>query len=290
MDEIIKEIKRLNENLSRLISAVSPGLDPSIFGRFHAFRAGTLGGRLTLQGIASPDPVRFRELKGIDDVLARLRLNTEQFLAGLPCNNVLIYGPRGTGKSSALKALLNEYRRKGLRMIEIPREALSHLRDVADSVTKRQERFILFCDDLSFAGDEGAYRSVKSVIEGSLAVRPANVLVCATSNRRHLMSERPEDGLPTVSDGELHPADTMEEKLSLSDRFGLRIGLEHITVETYLDIIRNYVRLRRLRPVPESLDQKALEWAMDHGGYSGRAARQFVDDLEGRAGLRKPHR
>jgi hypothetical protein len=223
-------------------------------------------------------------------VVAGLRANTEQFLEGLPCNNVLLYGPRGTGKSSAVKAVFNAYAAKGLRMIEMQRDTLVHILEVAELIKKRKEKFIIYCDDLSFEEDEKSYRQIKTVLEGGLETRPANMLIYATSNRRHLMPEKTSDNLPVLTDGELHPADSLEEKLSLSDRFGLRFGFPHFDMETYLSIIDNYARLKKIGLPQEQLREAAMQWSMAHGSYSGRTARQFVDDLEGKTGRRKPSR
>jgi hypothetical protein len=290
MDDLLREIGRLNENLERLADYFVPSGDPAVFDRYRAFRSFSQNNRLCVRGIAEPDPVRFKELRGIERVTERLMENTEQFLEGLPANNVLLYGPRGTGKSSAIKALLNEHRERALKMIEMPRDALFHLPDVAEMLRGRPERFIIFCDDLSFEEEEVSYRELKAILEGGLEMRPGNMLIYATSNRRHLMPERPEDNLPVRSEGELHPAETMEEKLSLSDRFGLRLGILNFDIETYLDIVSNYVALRKITVSPEELKKKATQWSLSHGSFSGRTARQFVDDLEGRERTNRPSR
>jgi predicted AAA+ superfamily ATPase len=281
MDDLQKEIEFLNKNLERLREFIIPSFDPSVFDGFKAFRIYSRNNGFGMQGIAEPDPVRFLELKGIDSVILRLKENTEQFLEGLPCNNVLVYGPRGTGKSSAVKAVLNEYSGRGIRMIEMPKDTLVHILEVSEKIRERTERFIIFSDDLSFEEDEKSYRQIKAILEGGLEVRPGNVLIYATSNRRHLMPEKAGDNLPVYSDGELHPAETLEEKLSLSDRFGLRLGVHNFDMDIYLDIVANYVTLREIAFNPEELKRRALQWSLSHGSYSGRTARQFVDDLEG---------
>jgi hypothetical protein len=166
-------------------------------------------------------------------------------------------------------------------MIEMPRDTLFHLFEVADLVRQRREHYIIFCDDLSFEEEEKTYRQLKAVLEGGLETKPANMLIYATSNRRHLMPEQWKDNLPVLSDGELQPAETVEEKLSLSDRFGLRLGMLNFDMETYLQIVGNYIRLRKIRVDREALREKAMQWALSHGSYSGRTARQFVDDLQG---------
>ena len=287
MDVLITQLKAMNEGIKRVADAVAPDVEPEILSQYTAFKVYSVSGRQCVKGIAEPDPVRMKELKGIDDIIIKLRGNTEQFLGGLPCNNVLLYGPRGTGKSSAIKSLLNEYGKKGLRMIEMERDALMHLFDIGDLIRVRSEKFVIFCDDLAFEEEESSYRQLKAVLEGGLEIKPGNMIIYATSNRRHLMPERAEDNMPVFKGGELHPADTLEEKLSLSDRFGLRLGFFNFDMETYLRIVRNYATLRKIDVAHDVLEQQAMQWSLEHGNYSGRTARQFIDDLEGRIGMEK---
>ncbi len=282
MDILVNELRKLNESINRLIEFLIPSFDELIFNRAIAFRLVQRNGGPVLVAIDRPDTVRFTELKGIDWIIERLKQNTEQFLRGLSYNNVLLYGPRGTGKSSCVKALLNEYHHRGLRLIEVPRDLLFHLPELMDIIRKRDERFIIFCDDLSFDEDEKSYRTLKAILEGGLELRPENMAIYATSNRRHLMPESVKENLPDISNGELHPQESLEEKLSLSDRFGLRLGFYQFDSEIYLEIISNYVSLRKIPVEHERLRQEALQWAISHGSFSGRTARQFVDDLEGR--------
>ncbi len=282
MDNLLSELRILNKTLQRLVYAMLPSYDPGIFDKFKAFRTYSRQNTLLVSGIEDPDPVRFTELKGIDSVIDGLRDNTEQFLGGLPCNNVLLYGPRGTGKSSAVKAVFNEYCTRGLRMMEMQRDALVHILEAAEMIKGRQEKFIIYCDDLSFEEDEKSYRQIKTVLEGGLETRPANMLIYATSNRRHLMPEKSADNLPVFTDGELHPGEAIEEKLSLSDRFGLRFGFPHFDMNTYLEIIGNYAHLKKISIPRKELQEEAMQWSLSHGSYSGRTARQFIDDLEGR--------
>lgn len=286
MDDMHKQLASLSGSLARIADALSPAFDASVFGRYTAFKCTSRNDRLVIRGIDFPDPVHFGEIIGVDDLVADLRANTEQFLEGLPCNNVLLYGPRGTGKSSAVKALLNAYAAQGLRMIEMPRDSLAHILDAADIIRERKEKFIVFCDDLTFEEDDSSYRHIKTVLEGGLETRPSNMLLYATSNRRHLMPEKISENLPDPQD-ELHPEDALEEKISLSDRFGLRLGFQHFDADTYLRITENYATLRRLRIGRDELKRLAMEWSISHGSFSGRTARQFMDSLEGKL-KRKP--
>lgn len=286
MDAIRKELASLNRSLGRIADALAPSFDASLLERNTACKCSSRNDTLVIKGVRSPDPVHFGEIIGIDDIISDLRANAEQFLEGLPCNNVLLYGPRGTGKSSAVKALLNAYAQQGLRMIEMPRDSLVHILEVAEIVRDRKEKFIVFCDDLTFEEDDRSYRQIKTVLEGGLETRPANMLIHATSNRRHLMPEKVSENLLDPKD-ELHPEEALEEKIALSDRFGLRLGFQHFDADIYLRITGNYAKLRRLRISGEELRRQAMEWSISHGSFSGRTARQFIDSLEGR--LKKKH-
>ena len=289
MDEILRALSSLNRNLERIADALSPSFDPSVLGRFRAFKCSSRNDRIEIKGIPAPDPVCFDEIIGIEDIVSDLRGNTEQFLEGLPCNDVLLYGPRGTGKSSAVKALLNAYAVRGLRMVEMARDALSHILDVAENIEGREEKFIIFCDDLSFEENDTSFRRIKTMLEGGLETRPSNMRIYATSNRRHLMPEKVSESL-AVSHDELHPEETLEEKISLSDRFGMRLGFQNFDADVFLRIIGNYARLRNLHVGEEELRTEAMQWSLSHGSFSGRTARQFIDDLEGRLKRQKRKR
>jgi predicted AAA+ superfamily ATPase len=286
MDAIRKELASLNRSLERIADALSPSFDASVLDRFAAFKCTSRNDSIVIKGIRSPDPVHFGEIIGIDDIVSDLRANIEQFLEDLPCNNVLLFGPRGTGKSSAVKALLTAYASRGLRMIEMPRDSLAHILEVADIIQGRNEKYIVFCDDLTFEEDDTSYRHIKTVLEGGLETRPSNMLIHATSNRRHLMPEKISENLPDPQD-ELHPEEALEEKISLSDRFGLRLGFQNFDADIYLRIIDNYAKLRKLRIRRDELKRLAMEWSISHGSFSGRTARQFMDSLEGKL-KRKP--
>ena len=190
-----------------------------------------------------PHPIRLADLDNIDDQKARIVANTRQFVAGKPANNVLLTGSRGSGKSSLVKAVLNEFSGKGLRLIEVDKDDLIDLPDIVDLLEGRRERFIIFCDDLSFEAGETAYKALKSVLDGSIAAPPDNVLIYATSNRRHLMPEYFAENLDTTRvDDEIHPGEATEEKISLSERFGLWISFYPFSQDDYLNIVRHWLR------------------------------------------------
>jgi uncharacterized protein len=249
-------------------------------GRYRAFR----WERGALRGIADPDPVTLDDLVGNSEAKAVICRNTEQFLAGLPANNLLLYGDRGTGKSSTVKALIHRYGGQGLRLLEVSRSELREIGAVMQRVRGRALRFILFIDDLSFEEFEAEYKTFKAVLEGSLERRPANVLVYATSNRKHLIRERWGDR-PSPADEEVHAGDTMQEKLSLADRFGLTVIFATPDQEEYLRIVRSLAEQRRIEMPWEELRRLALQWELWQNGRSGRTARQFIDDLCGRLGI-----
>ncbi len=238
-----------------------------------------------LHPIIHPDLPDHADLLGIDQSLTRLRRNTRQFVQRLPANNVLLWGARGTGKSSAVKGLLGEFAGAGLRLVEVRKEDLFQLPAITELLRPQPYRFILFCDDLSFDESEVDYRKLKALLEGGIEARPENLLIYATSNRRHLMPERLRDN----SGGEeIHPEEAIAEKISLSDRFGITLGFYPTTQESYLEIVRHFARRRELPIADDELTAAALEWAMLRGARSGRVARQFIDDLTGQLLLDEP--
>ncbi|MDY0270525.1 ATP-binding protein [Trichloromonas sp.] len=238
-----------------------------------------------LHPIIHPDLPDHADLLGIDPSLTRLRRNTRQFVQRLPANNVLLWGARGTGKSSAVKGLLGEFAGAGLRLVEVRKEDLFQLPAITELLRPQPYRFILFCDDLSFDESEVDYRELKALLEGGIEARPENLLIYATSNRRHLMPERLSDN----SGGEeIHPEEAIAEKISLSDRFGITLGFYPTTQESYLEIVRHFARRRELPIADDQLTAAALEWAMLRGARSGRVARQFIDDLTGQLLLDEP--
>jgi len=247
-----------------------------------AFRWISEGRRGWLEGVSYPDLPDHADLIGIDRALKILHRNTRQFLHGFPANNVLLWGERGTGKSSAVKGLLAPYAEQGLRLVEVHKEDLYHLPAICTRLRAFLQRFILFCDDLSFDESEVSYRELKALLEGGIEARPDNVLVYATSNRRHLMPERL---LENTDAEEIHPEERVAEKLSLSDRFGITLAFYCMAQDTYLAIVRHLARQRSLPLETADLERRALLWARGRGARSGRVARQFIDDLSGRLAL-----
>ena len=245
------------------------------FAEYRAFR--WQGGQLN--GIAHPDPVRLQDLAGYEHQRAALLKNTEALLAGYPALHVLLYGSRGSGKSSLVKSLLHSYGDRGLRLIEVVKSELNNLPAIVDRLRHLPQAFIIFVDDLSFEEDDDAYKALKVVLEGNLTARPQNVVVYATSNRRHLIREFFGDR-PRPSDAdEIHSWDTVQEKLSFSDRFGLTLTFEPADQPTYLQIVRHLANQADLDLAPDDLEFRALQWATRHNGRSGRSARQFIDAL-----------
>ncbi|MEN9879569.1 MAG: hypothetical protein RIQ55_215, partial [Pseudomonadota bacterium] len=222
-------------------------------------------------------------LRDIDEQKARLVANTEQFLAGRPANNVLMTGARGCGKSSLVRALLTAYRKQGLRIIEIDKHDLRDIPEIVALIMGRPERFILFCDDLSFEAGESGYTALKSVLDGSVAAVPDNVLIYATSNRRHLMPEYFSENAATKYVGEeIHPGEAIEEKISLSERFGLWLSFYPFSQEAYLDIVNGWLKHHGLKAAAiAEARQHALNWAVQRGSRSGRVAEQFARDWVG---------
>ena len=231
-------------------------------------------GREALKGIEEIDPIRLEDLLGIEDQKAKLVANTEAFLEGRSANNILLWGSRGTGKSSLIKALLNEYGERGLRIVEFFKEDLRFLPEVLDEIRREPYRFILYLDDLSFAEGERTYTYLKSAMEGSIESAPENLLVYATSNRRHLVPEYHSDNRGTVvREGELHYSDVVEEKISLADRFGLWLSFYAVSEEEYLRIVEHYFRREEIDR--EILRREAKRFAQERASRSGRTAWQF---------------
>ena len=245
-----------------------------------------------LRPITHPKTLKLADIRCIDRQKNLISRNTRQFLRGLPANNVLLWGSRGTGKSSLIKALLNEYAGEGLRLVEVGRQHLAELPEVVELLEDRPEKFIIYCDDLSFESDDASYKRLKAAIEGSLSGLADNVLVYATSNRRHLLPEYqgenqearyfPGDGLQC----EIHHGDTVEEKISLSERFGLWLSFHPFTQDEYLDIVHYWLENLHGLPVDWNAARPlALRFALERGSRSGRVAWQFARDWAGKTGL-----
>ena len=251
-----------------------------IFGQYWAFRWVQREHGGELEGVEHPDPIRVADLVGYDREQEAVLRNTRHFVTGAPGNNVLIYGDAGTGKSSFVKALLNEFGPAGLRLVEVPKERLIDFPYISHALRGRAERFIIFVDDLSFEESETEYKALKALLEGSVEARPDNVLVYATSNRRHLVRENFGDRADPGSE-DIHPFESMQEKISLSERFGLRVAFLSPEQDRYLTIVRSLAENEGVALPEDALRQRALQWAQWQHGFSGRTARQFVNDLIG---------
>jgi hypothetical protein len=228
--------------------------------------------------------MRLHDLREIDGQKEKIQRNTRHFVQGLPANNVLLTGARGTGKSSLVKACLNEYASQGLRLIEVDKTDLVDLPDLVDVVADRPERFIVFCDDLSFDEGEAGYKALKSILDGSVSAAGQNVLVYATSNRRHLLPEYMKENLSYThtADGEVHPGEAVEEKISLSERFGLWVSFYPFSQDEYLGIVAQWLSAHGVDPAAiEAARPQALVWALERGSRSGRVAYQFAQDFAG---------
>ncbi|MDQ5946847.1 MAG: uncharacterized protein QG619_2277 [Pseudomonadota bacterium] len=284
MTDLNRFLVRAEQFLDRLEGVLPPAPIAPDWKAAVAFRwRKGANGRGWLQAVSKPHPIRLKDLQDIDDQKARVDANTRQFVAGQPANNVLLTGTRGSGKSSMIKALINEYAKKGLRLIEVDKADLVDLPDIIDLIDGRPERFIIYCDDLSFEAGDATYKALKVVLDGSIAAPPDNVLIYATSNRRHLMPEYFSENLEAHSvDGEIHPGEAIEEKVSLSERFGLWISFYPFSQEEYLDIVAHWLRSLGVSDADIArAERDALNWALQRGSRSGRVAWQFAKDWAG---------
>lgn len=283
-DRLLASLERLVERVEALFAPPDEAVDWSAAA--FRWRSGPRGGHL--QAVSHPHRIGLSQLRNVDRQKAELDRNTRQFLAGLPANNALLWGSRGTGKSSLVKALLTEYADRGLRLIEVDPHQLVDLPDIVGLVRGRDERFIVFCDDLSFEADDASYKALKAVLDGSIAGAADNVLIYATSNRRHLLPEYlSENREARIVDGEIHHGESVEEKISLSERFGLWLSFYPFPQEQYLDICFGWLRtLGAPLGDPETVRAAALRYALERGSRSGRVAWQFARDWAGRQALK----
>jgi hypothetical protein len=285
MNVSLDRMNALLEKVERLVDRLTPGADVAPdFDRYLAFRWERFGESGRVIPVAHPHLFDLDELVNVDQIREDVVRNTTQFVAGLPANNVLLWGERGCGKSSLVKGLLKPFAPQGLRIVELKRWDIMSLPQIVSVLRGSKCRFILFCDDLSFDEGEGDFRALKTLLDGDIEERPSNVLIYATSNRRHLMPEKVRD---TRGDDEIHPEEAEGEKLALADRFGLSFGFYRFDQNEYLAVVRQYAALRNLPLSDEELCDKALKWCMYTAKRSGRSARQFIDDLEGRLRMRE---
>src|SRR5574343_392331 len=278
-------IERAEALLTRLESVLPQPLTAPDWSASVAFRARRRAGRLILEPVRHVASIRLADLKEVEPQKERLLRNTEQFVAGKPANNVLLTGARGTGKSSLIKACLNEFSGQGLRLIEVDKADLVDLPDLVDLVAERPERFIVFCDDLSFDEGEAGYKALKSMLDGSVSQASDNVLIYATSNRRHLLPEYMKENLTYqhTEDGEVHPGEGVEEKISLSERFGLCVSFYPFSQDEYLTIAAQWLASFGVsEAVIDTARQPSLLWALERTSRSGRVAYQFARDYIGR--------
>ena len=286
LERLIGRVEALVERIETVLPQAlrAPDWSAAIAWRYRR-RAGGHGVLVPVLHTAS---IALSDLQEIDDQKARIQRNTEQFVRGLPAHNVLLTGARGTGKSSLIKACLNEYAAQGLRLIEIDKDDITDLPDIVELVSSRPEKFMVFCDDLSFEEGESGYKALKSILDGSVAAATPNVLICATSNRRHLLPEYMKENLSYqhTPDGEVHPGEVVEEKISLSERFGLWVSFYPFSQDEYLTIVGQWLRACGVPEAEvEAARPAALLWSLERGGSrSGRVAYQFARDYAGQHG------
>ncbi|MFZ6766415.1 ATP-binding protein [Undibacterium sp. Di26W] len=282
LDQFLSRAEHLLTRLESLLPVASPVPDWQLG---HAFRWRKRGGQGYLQVVRHVSDIALDDLCHVAIQKAQIEQNTLQFVHGKPANNVLLTGARGTGKSSLIKACLNQFADQGLRLIEVDKTDLVDLHDIVDLIAERPERFIVFCDDLSFEEGEAGYKALKVALDGSIAAQSDNVLIYATSNRRHLLPEKMSDNASYKysDDGDLHPGETVEEKISLSERFGLWVSFYPFKQDDYLDIVAHWLSTMgcNAEQITEARGD-ALRWALQRGSRSGRVAWQFARDYAGR--------
>ncbi len=283
--QLLARLDHLIDRLEPLLPAAGKTRD---FDGVHAFRWRRQGLSGYLHPILRPHRVTLADLVGVERQKAVLVRNTEQFVRGFPANNVLLWGSRGTGKSSIIKALLNAYAPQGLRLIEVEKQDLTQLPEIVHEIEYCERRFVLFCDDLSFEADDPSYKALKAVLDGSVSAAPENVLIYATSNRRHLLPEYFHENLEAKNvDGEIHQGESVEEKISLSERFGLWLSFYPFDQSSYLEIVHHWVAAMGGTPGVGDMRAEALRWALGRGSRSGRSAYQFARDWVGKSQLQR---
>ena len=285
LDQFLSRAEALLSRLETLLPDTRGEPDWSASLAFRWRRHGGKQGPGYLQPVSHVSNITLSDLRHIEPQRQQIEQNTRQFVENRPANNVLLTGARGTGKSSLIKACLNQFADRGLRLIEVDKDDLVDLPDIVDLVAGRKERFVIFCDDLSFEEGESGYKALKVALDGGIAAQSDNVLIYATSNRRHLMPERMSDNASYVhtEDGDLHPGETVEEKISLSERFGLWVSFYPFRQDDYLDIVAHWLRHFGCRQAQvEQARADALRWALQRGSRSGRVAWQFARDYAGK--------
>ncbi len=290
MTDSLHPLERLVQRAEALMTRIeqvlpqpmaAPDWSASVAFRYRKRHTGQGG----LAPVRHEAPLAVTHLQEIDGQKEKIQRNTEQFVKGLPANNVLLTGARGTGKSSLIKACLSAYSPQGLRLIEVDKDDLIDLPDIIELVSERPEKFMIFCDDLSFEDGEPGYKALKSILDGSIAAATPNVLIYATSNRRHLLPEYMKENLTYThtDDGEVHPGEGVEEKISLSERFGLWVSFYPFSQDEYLTIAAQWLSSFGVTPAAiEAAKPEALVWALERGSRSGRVAYQFARDYAGK--------
>jgi uncharacterized protein len=285
-EQVLQLIQRAGQLLERIEAILPQPLSAPDWGASVAWRyRKRASGHGVLEPVQHVAAIRLSDLKEIDHQKERIQRNTMQFVRGQPANNVLLTGARGTGKSSLVKACLNEYASEGLRLIEVDKADMVDLPDIVDVVALRPEKYMVFCDDLSFDEGEPGYKALKSILDGSVAAATPNVLIYATSNRRHLLPEYMKENLSYThtEDGEVHPGEAVEEKISLSERFGLWVSFYPFSQDEYLAIVAQWLSSFGVgAQAIEAARPEALVWALERASRSGRVAYQFARDYAGR--------
>ena len=281
-DKLIDRAESLLTRIEEFLPSASPKPDWSAL----AWRWQHNNGRGYLEAVPHPHRIKLDDLKNVDEQKKIIVQNTEQFVHGYTANNVLLTGARGTGKSSLVKALLSKFSKDGLRIVEVDKHDLTDLPKITSFLRSREERFIVFCDDLSFEAGDAGYKALKVVLDGSVSVTSDNILVYATSNRRHLMPEYMAENLQTQHVGdEIRPGEAVEEKVSLSDRFGIWLSFYSFDQDEYITIVEQWLRHYGIKKFSDDVRGAALQWALARGSRSGRSAHQFARDYAGRVAL-----